>query len=63
MIAEKHSTTLEMYVDTTLQLLEVAGDFVTIDVEHRLIQVVTNTESLQTYASLKCFQVLQWVKI
>ena len=56
-IVEKHSSSLEWYVDTSLQLLEVAGDFVTEDVGHRIIQVVTNNESLQLYAVNKCYKV------
>jgi len=58
-IIEKHAPNLEWYVDKSLQLLEVAGDFVTEDVEHRIIQVVTNNESLQLYATNKCYQLVQ----
>merc|ERR1711974_258859 len=57
-VAEKHATDFQ-YVDTTLQLLEIAGDFVTEDVWHRIIQIVTNSEALQAYAAQKCFDMLQ----
>lgn len=35
------------YVDTTLQLIHLAGDFVADDVWHRIIQMVTNHKDLQ----------------
>ena len=56
-IGEKHSPDLRWYVDTSLQLLEIAGDFVAEDVWHRIIQVVTNNEELQSYTAEKCFEV------
>lgn len=58
-IGEKHSPDLRWYVDTSLQLLEIAGDFVAEDVWHRIIQVVTNNEELQSYTAQRCFELLQ----
>jgi len=58
-LAEKFATDLQWYVNVALQLLTVAGDFVSEDVWHRVVQIVTNNESLQHYAAEKVYESLQ----
>ena len=47
------------YVDTALQLLERAGDYVSDDIWHRVVQLVTNNESMQQYAARNMVDVLR----
>ena len=46
-------------MDTALQLLERAGDFVSDDIWHRVVQLVTNNESMQQYAARNLVEVLR----
>eukprot|EP00983_Pelagomonas_calceolata_P100526 1158578-Pelagomonas_calceolata.AAC.10 len=39
------------YVDVVLRLLEKAGDFVSDDIWHRVVQLVTNNHTMQQYAA------------
>ena len=50
---------LARYVDVALQLLERAGDFVSEDIWHRVVQLVTNNESMQQYAARNMVEVLK----
>ena len=50
-LAEKHATDAQWYVDVSLQLLAQAGDHVSDEVWQRVIQIVTNNEALQEYAA------------
>ncbi len=54
-LAERHAADSRAghrwYVDTVLHLVRAAGEYVSDDVWHRLIRVVTNQESVQTYAA------------
>eukprot|EP00897_Mesotaenium_endlicherianum_P000511 jgi/Mesen1/10460/ME000082S09968 len=52
-LAEKFAPDLSWYVDVILQLIEKAGDFVSDDIWHRVVQIVTNNEDLQAYAAAK----------
>ncbi len=47
------------YVDTALQLLERAGDYVSDDIWQRVVQLVTNNESMQQYAARNLIDVLK----
>ena len=47
------------YVTTVLQLMELAGDQVSDDIWHRLIQLVTNHKDLQQFAADKLFRALE----
>lgn len=38
-LAERYATDLRWYVDTVLQLIHLAGDYVADDVWHRVVQV------------------------
>lgn len=58
-LAEKFATDKQWYINTVLQLLTIAGDFVTEDVWHRVVQIVTNDESLQKYAAQMVYENLQ----
>lgn len=58
-LAEKFATDLQWYVNVALQLLTIAGDFVSEDVWHRVVQIVTNNENLQQYAAEKVYEALQ----
>eukprot|EP00271_Cylindrocystis_brebissonii_P023186 TRINITY_DN9462_c0_g1_i2.p1 TRINITY_DN9462_c0_g1~~TRINITY_DN9462_c0_g1_i2.p1 ORF type:complete len:1084 (+),score=251.00 TRINITY_DN9462_c0_g1_i2:248-3499(+) len=52
-LAEKFAPDLSWYVEVILQLIEKAGDFVSDDIWHRVVQFVTNNEDLQAFAALK----------
>ena len=47
------------YVDTVLQMLEKAGDFVSEDIWHRVVQLITNNPSMQQYAARNTAEVLR----
>jgi AP-2 complex subunit alpha len=49
----------EWYIDTILQLISTAGDHVGAEVWYRVVQVVTNNENLQAYASAAVYRHLQ----
>lgn len=49
-LTEKYATDIQWYVDISLQLIAMAGDHVSDEVWQRVIQIVTNNESLQVYA-------------
>jgi AP-2 complex subunit alpha len=49
----------EWYVDTILQLISTAGDHVGPEVWYRVVQLVTNNENLQPYASRAVFEHLK----
>jgi AP-2 complex subunit alpha len=50
-LAEKYATESQWYVDVTLQLISQAGAQVPEEVWFRIVQIVTNNEELQEYAS------------
>ena len=56
-LAEKFSVDYSWYVDVILNVIQQAGDFVSEDIWHRLVQIVTNTPDVQKYAADCCFQV------
>eukprot|EP01083_Nonionella_stella_P195358 719705_1 len=58
-LAEKYATDYQWYLDVILKLLTVAGDYVSEDVWHRVVQIVTNNEELQSYAAEKVMVLLQ----
>lgn len=57
-LAERHAPTLNWYVDTILQMVSVGGDEVDDAIWHRVVQIVTNNEGLQVYATRKLFDSL-----
>lgn len=58
-LAEKYATDYSWYVDTILNLIRVAGDYVSEEVWHRVIQIVVNREDIQGYAAKTVFEALQ----
>ena len=60
-LAERFAPNMRWYVDTVLQLISLAGDSVSDDIWHRVVQIVTNQEDLQKYAASKMFHALELV--
>lgn len=58
-LTEKYATDVQWYVNISLRLIAMAGDHVSDEVWHRVIQIVTNNEELQVYAAQNA---LQYVK-
>jgi AP-2 complex subunit alpha len=58
-LTEKYASDIHWYVDISLRLIAIAGDHVSDEVWHRVIQIVTNNEDLQVYAAQT---ILQYVK-
>lgn len=52
-LAEKYATDLRWYVDTILKLVSIGGDYVSDDIWHRVVQIVTNHPQgdLQAYTA------------
>jgi len=59
-LAEKFASNYQWYVDVILQLITLAGDFVSDDIWHRVIKIVTNHEDVQEYAARIVFKALQF---
>ncbi len=62
-LAERYATDLRWYVDTVLQLIYLAGDYVADDVWHRVVQMVTGHKDLQQYAAETCFKALEAARV
>lgn len=58
-LAEKYARDMRWYVDKMLEMIEMAGDHVAIEVWHRIIQIITNNKELQAYAAELLFKALQ----
>ena len=58
-LAEKYANDYAWYVDTILNLIRIAGDFVSEEVWYRVIQIVINREDVQSYAAKMVFEALQ----
>ncbi|KHJ48270.1 adaptin region [Trichuris suis] len=58
-LAEKYAKDYGWYVDIILNLIRVAGEFVSEEVWYRVIQVVVNREDVQGYAAKTVFEALQ----
>lgn len=58
-LAEKYATEYQWYVDTSLRLINMAGDHVSDEVWQRVIQIVTNNEELQVYAAQNILQLVK----
>lgn len=59
-LAAKFASNYQWYVDVILQLITLAGDFVSDDIWHRVIKIVTNHEDVQEYAARTVFKALQF---
>jgi len=62
-LAEKFPSNLQWYLDVILQLISIAGDFVTDDIWFRVVQIVTNNEDLQDYAATTCYKFLKGASV
>ncbi|KAJ3206516.1 hypothetical protein HDU83_000366 [Entophlyctis luteolus] len=49
-LAEKFAMEYSWYVDVVLQLITIAGEYVSDDIWFRVVQIITNNEVLQEYA-------------
>jgi len=58
-LAEKYASKFHWYFDTMVQVIMVAGDFVSEDVWHRIVQIVTNNPNLHEYAAEKMMTIVQ----
>ncbi|XP_067849723.1 AP-2 complex subunit alpha-2 isoform X2 [Heptranchias perlo] len=58
-LAEKYAVDYTWYVDTILNLIRIAGDYVSEEVWHRVIQIVINRDDVQGYAAKTVFEALQ----
>ncbi|XP_041472385.1 AP-2 complex subunit alpha-2-like isoform X3 [Lytechinus variegatus] len=58
-LAEKYASNYTWYVDTILNLIRIAGDYVSEEVWYRVIQIVINSEEVQGYAAKTVFEALQ----
>eukprot|EP00668_Euglena_longa_P034438 GGOE01044249.1.p1 GENE.GGOE01044249.1~~GGOE01044249.1.p1 ORF type:complete len:1043 (+),score=273.23 GGOE01044249.1:467-3130(+) len=58
-LAEKFAVEYSWYVDVILNIISQAGDFVSDDVYHRVVQIVTNNEDIQKHAADLVFKSVQ----
>lgn len=58
-LSEKFAKDLTWYLDTLVKVIMVAGDFVSEDVWHRVVHIVTNHPELHEYASEKLCEIVQ----
>ncbi|XP_013364501.1 PREDICTED: AP-2 complex subunit alpha-1 isoform X2 [Chinchilla lanigera] len=58
-LAEKYAVDYSWYVDTILNLIRIAGDYVSEEVWYRVLQIVTNRDDVQGYAAKTVFEALQ----
>lgn len=56
-LAEKYAVDYSWYVDTILNLIRIAGDYVSEEVWYRVIQIVINRDDVQGYAAKTVFEV------
>lgn len=57
-LAEKYATDYTWYVDVILNLIRIAGDYVSEEVWYRVIQIVINRDDVQGYAAKTVFEVI-----
>ncbi|XP_078404943.1 AP-2 complex subunit alpha-2-like [Cetorhinus maximus] len=58
-LAERYAVDYTWYVDTILNLIRIAGDYVSEEVWYRVIQIVVNRDDVQGYAAKTVFEALQ----
>ncbi|GLI58947.1 hypothetical protein VaNZ11_000735 [Volvox africanus] len=58
-LAEKYAPSMQWYMDVVLQLLERSGDFVSDEIWHRAVQMVTNNPAMQEYAARNVAEALK----
>lgn len=62
-LAEKYATDYTWYVDVILNLIRIAGDYVSEEVWYRVIQIVINRDDVQGYAAKTVFEVVFCLKL
>lgn len=62
-LAEKYATDYTWYVDVILNLIRIAGDYVSEEVWYRVIQIVINRDDVQGYAAKTVFEVFYFIKL
>ena len=55
-LAERFATNLDWYVDTVLQMIRVAGAYISQEIWHRVVQIITNNEDIQLYATQQIYE-------
>ena len=55
-LAERFATNLNWYVDTVLQMIRVAGAYISQEIWHRVVQIITNNEDIQLYATQQIYE-------
>ena len=58
-LSEKFAINLHWYLDTMVQVIMCAGDFVSEDVWHRIVQIITNNPDMQEYAAEKMLGIVK----
>jgi AP-2 complex subunit alpha len=58
-LAEKFAKDLKWYLDTLIKVIMIAGDFVTEDVWHRIVHIVTNHPELHEYAAERLCEIVK----
>jgi len=58
-VAEKYSDDFTWYVDTLVQMVLLAGDYITEPVWYRMVQIIFNNESAHDYAAEKLLSCVQ----
>lgn len=58
-LSEKFAKDLTWYLDTLVKVIMIAGDFVSEDVWHRVVHIVTNHPELHDYAAEKLCEIVQ----
>lgn len=58
-LTEKFAPNVQWYVDATIDLIERAGEYVSEDIWHRVIQLVTNNDDMKQYAANKVIEALK----
>lgn len=58
-LSERYATDYTWYVDTILSLIRIAGDHISEEVWHRVVQIVVNKEQVQGYSAKVCYEALQ----
>ena len=61
-LAEKYAVDYTWYVDIILNLIRIAGDFVSEEVWYRVIQIVINRDDVQGYAAKTVFEVRVYMR-
>ena len=58
-LAERFPPNNRWYVDVIVDLMLYSGDYVSDDIWHRMVQIVSQQDDLQEYATYKMYQMLQ----